>query len=48
MHLGSYERKMGAGIYKNDIKNFFNKLNLNTKLEITQFGKNGYLINKKK
>ena len=39
---------MGDGIYKNDIKAFFNKLDLNTKLEITQFGKNGYLINKKK
>ena len=48
IHLGSYKRKMGDGIYKNDIKAFFNKLNLKTKLEITQFGKNGYLINKKK
>ena len=42
----NYNKKMGDGINPKEIKIFFKKLKINSKLKINRFGKNGFIINK--
>ncbi len=41
-----YSIKMRGGIFKNEIIDFFKKLNLHKKVKIRSFGRNGFIISK--